>query len=98
MAEVNPDNYVTKDYYEHTQDTLAQQFRTLTGNYLSQLTTHINANNPHHITPDSIGAAPANHTHDYIDTAALENEMSAKLRDYALVNHTHDNYMTRDLS
>ena len=96
MAEVNPDNYVTKDYYEHTQDTLAQQFRTLTGNYLSQLTTHINANNPHHITPDSIGAAPANHTHDYIDTATLENEMSAKLRDYALVNHTHDNYMTRD--
>ncbi len=96
MSGLNPDDYVTTEAYEHQQDLLAQQFRSLTAQCLSQLTDHINANNPHRITPESIGAAAINHTHaNYVSTDSLDTTLANKLRDYSPVGHEHSNYMTQ---
>lgn len=95
MVDINPANYVTQERYQQQQDVLAAQFRSLVASCRSELTTHINAVNPHNITPESIGAAPVNHTHsEYVSSADVANTVNASMNAYARRDHVHTEYMT----
>ena len=95
MVSINPANYVTQESYQQQQDVLAAQFRSLIASCRSDLITHVNAVNPHNITPELIGAASVNHTHtEYVSATDVANTVSANMAAYARVNHTHTEYMT----
>ena len=96
MAEVNPDNYVTQADYEHQQEVLASQFRSLIASCRSELVTHKNDINPHNITPELIGAAPTDHVHsNYLSVDNADSIIQDKLTAYARVGHVHPEYMTQ---
>lgn len=95
MTELNPDNYVTIDSYEHQQEILAAQFRALVTRCMSELTAHKTAINPHNITPELIGAATFDHVHsEYVTTNNIESALRDLLVGYSKVGHTHSEYLT----
>lgn len=95
MVDVTPDNYVTQESYQQQQDVLASQFRTLIASCRADLSTHVNATNPHNITPELIGAATVDHTHTgYVSISDVENTVNNSMSAYAKVNHVHTEYMT----
>lgn len=95
MTELNPDNYVTIDSYEHQQEILAAQFRELVTRCMSELTAHKTAINPHNITPELIGAATFDHVHsEYVTTNNIESALRDLLVGYSKVGHTHSEYLT----
>ena len=95
MTELNPDNYVTVDSYEHQQEILASQFRALVTRCMTELTTHKTAINPHNITPELIGAATSGHVHsEYVTTSNIESSLRDLLIEYSKVGHTHSEYLT----
>lgn len=95
MTELNPDNYVTVDSYEHQQEVLAAQFRELVTRCMTELTAHKTAINPHNITPELIGAATSDHVHsEYVTTSNIESSLHDLLVGYSKVGHTHSEYLT----
>lgn len=95
MTELNPDNYVTVDSYEHQQEILAAQFRALVTRCMTELTTHKTEINPHNITPELIGAAASDHVHsEYVTTSNIESLLRDLLVEYSKVGHTHSEYLT----
>lgn len=95
MTELNPDNYVTVDSYEHQQEVLAAQFRELVTRCMTELTAHKTAINPHNITPELIGAATSDHEHsEYVTTSNIESSLHDLLIGYSKVGHTHSEYLT----
>lgn len=95
MTELNPENYVTIDNYEHQQEVVAAQFRSLVASCMSKLASHKAASNPHNITPELIGAAPVSHTHDeYLTATNINSKLQESLANYAPVNHVHPEYAT----
>ena len=99
MTELNPENYVTQDQHLHDQEVVAAQFRQLVASCLSELTSHKAASNPHNITPELIGAAPAEHTHDgYLTAANIDSTLQELLADYARADHIHPEYLTTSVA
>jgi len=94
---ITPDNYVTRDAYEHAQQEFMNNFRALTTRYLAELEAHKEATNPHEITPALIGAATVNHTHsEYLSTSQCAAEVERHMSNFALKTHTHPEYLTED--
>lgn len=97
LATVDATGFVTVETFNKTLEVFIEQFKGATDQYLEQLTGHLNASNPHKITPELIAAAPEEHTHpQYITQDNLGSTMDEKLKQYALKNHTHDEYTTFD--
>lgn len=98
LATVDAENFITKEAFNHLTDELMTQFNLTTNRYLENLRLHIEAENPHHITPELIGAAPTEHEHDnYLTTSQLEENVREQLVNYAPKDHNHDEtYLKRD--
>lgn len=95
ITELNPDNYLTIDRYEHQQEIIAAQFRSLVTRCMSEITSHKNDSNPHHITPELIGAASVDHTHtDYVTINNMNAALADLLSGYTRIGHTHPEYLT----
>ena len=97
LATITSDNFITREEYSHAQDQFLAQFSALTTRYLAELRAHEEAINPHHISWDNIGAAAAQHTHpDYITHTDFQLEVDNRMSNYAKVNHTHSEYLSKD--
>ena len=91
LATVDAENFITKEQFNKYAEDLIIQFNLVTNRYLENLKQHLEATNPHKITPDMIGAAPTNHEHDnYLTKSELNDSVEEKMQDYALKNHNHD--------
>lgn len=94
---VDVDNYVTKTTFTQTLQDYLVQFKAATDSYLTQLTAHTKATNPHNITPALIGAATTNHEHsNYVTKSNVQSIILSLMSDYAKVEHTHSQYVTYD--
>ena len=98
LATVNAENFITKEAFDHLTDELITQFNLTTNRYLENLKLHMDAENPHHITPEMIAAAPKDHEHEnYLTKSELEDNVKEQLQYYAPIDHNHDStYLKRD--
>lgn len=98
LASIDPSNYVTwTDYWEEMKKYIGQ-FEASANIFIDQLKEHTTADNPHGITLEKLGGAPAEHTHEqYVTNDNFNNTLTTELAKYALKNHLHDDrYVTQD--
>lgn len=97
LATVDATSFVTIENFNKSLEVFATQFNAVTNQYLERLNAHKKAVNPHKITVELIGAAPAEHTHkQYLTEAMVEDLVDKALADYAPIDHTHEQYVTVD--
>ena len=97
LATVDAEGFVPREEYAHQLQLFSRQFQESTALYLEKLTNHIQADNPHGITPASIEAAARDHTHSqYITLAALNQVVAGSMANYALREHEHRQYLDED--
>ena len=94
---IDASNFVSKEMYQHAQDEFNDRFEALTTRYLAELSAHIIDPSAHNITPESIGAAKAEHSHsNYVTSENFTSALNSKLLDYSKVGHLHDQYLTTE--
>lgn len=90
-------NYVTVTRFNEEIENFSTQFETITNRYLDNLRAHEEANNPHRITTEMMGAAPVNHSHsEYTTRAEVATTVNDAIATCAPLNHTHPNYVTTE--
>ena len=96
-ATVNADEFMRKDELEYELDSFKKQFNQVSNEFIEQLTTHLDEENPHKITPELIKAAPEKHTHDEYETKDdLKNDVITTTESlYAPKEHYHSQYIDK---
>lgn len=95
LATVDATGFVTVENFNKSLEVFRQQFEATTAQYLTKLTEHTSATNPHNITCDMIGASPKDHKHsEYLNTAGVQQIVDEQLKDYSKIGHTHEQYVT----
>lgn len=97
LATVDVEDYIDRDEFTTELTNFSEQFQAATSQYLKQLQEHINANNPHQITTEMIGAAEKIHAHEqYVTKSQVSSIIAGDMVNYALKDHTHSEYTTPD--
>lgn len=96
MATVDANNFVTKTMFREEMRKYVLQFEQSANMFLDQLKEHTEADNPHHITREMLGAAAEDHVHEqYVDKVSFVTYIEKELALKADKEHEHTQYATK---